>query len=148
MAKKPGEEEIGLTAPLRRRNPNTYTRALSTTDWEGHAPLRSGGQQQRTVKRIRTPRPQNQHHQRNHTNDPLRVSRERQEAAAYCWVRDRTSQQESLLKQTKKDPKQKNKNPMSPDRAGNSQATATTASKTSAHFREHKEEDKKPRKSD
>ena len=38
--------------------------------------------------------------------------------------------------------------PMSPDWAGKSHASATTASKTSPHFREHKEKKKTPRKLD
>ena len=45
-------------------------------------------------------------------------------------------------------PQTEKQNPMSPDRAGNSQATATTASKTSTHLRGHKEEKKKQRTSD
>ena len=96
---------------LRRRNPNTSTRALPMTDWEGHASLRSGGQQWRAAKRKRTPRPQNQHHPRNRTNDPPRTPKERQQAATHRWARDRTIQQESLRKTTKKDSKQKNKTP-------------------------------------
>ena len=45
-------------------------------------------------------------------------------------------------------PQTEKQNPMSPDRAGKSQATATTASKTSTHFRGHKEEKKTPKTSD
>ena len=90
------------------------------TDWEGHASLRSGGQQRRTAKRKRTPRPQNQHHPRNRTNDPPRMPKERQQAATHRWVRDRANQQESLRNKAKKDPKQKNKTP----RAQTGQRTA------------------------